>query len=118
MTANNFIETLNHFLATKNVEQIGRLVSDIGCFKSDSLGNGSLFFGAEAPSAIRLALNEYVKSNKKLTMEIIGRSGNQNAAVFIVKWKKKPKFSPSTVSLGVKGEKLIYFIETFSQKKK
>ena len=111
MTANKFFETFNHFLVTQDSNEVIQLASKIQCFKSKSFGNGEFFHGADAPSAFRLSVNQIMKSKTKHSLEVVSRSGTNNAAIFMLSLKKGSKISQSIISLGVTGGKLAYFVE-------
>ena len=112
MTANNFFESFNHFLVTQETHLIRKSSSNIQCFKSITFGDGDFFYGPEAPSAFRLSLNKIIKSRTKYSMEVLGRTGTEKAAIFIVNLKQASVISPSVISLGVSGKHLIYFVES------
>lgn len=112
MTANTFFEVFNHFLFTKDSDQVSKLASNIGGFKSESFGDGSFIHGAEAPSAFRLALKQIMKSKDQYAMEVVNRSGSENAAIFIVNLKQSSKSSSSALSVGISKQELVYFVET------
>jgi len=112
MTPNSFFESFNHCLVTKDSEQIRKSSSNIQCFKSRTFGDGNFYHGPEAPSAFRLSLNQIIKSRTKYSMEVLGRTGTEKAALFVVNLKKASVICSSVISLGVSGNQLIYFIET------
>lgn len=112
MNANKLIELFNDFLVTKNPSQLLPLVSNVECFRSDRLGDGNPIFGEAAPSGLRLLINDLVMSKTSYSLELLGRSGGDNYAIYhgnIISAKNK---LPGYISIGVKDDKLSYFIDT------
>jgi hypothetical protein len=107
------MEILNHSIVTKEITQLLGLSDKIECFKSDTIGNGKLYVGSEAPSAFRSGTKKlHDAKDPSAGMKITTKSGDNTNAVFVstllVGYKKKE----TTFAVGLKNNNLIYFVES------
>ena len=111
MNVDRVFELFNHFLATKEVGDVMSIATRLECFSSDAFSDGRVYYNAEAPAAFRVCVTELAVSKEKISLEVVGASGSPHSKIFRLKMRQGKESSSSVISIGMKGEKLAYFVQ-------
>ena len=111
MSAKNFFEVFNHFLASQDPNQILGYSNDLEVFGSATLADGRVYVGNKAPRKFRDMI-EALKTNKpSVTVKVRHAVIEQNNGVFVLDMKSGGKTTTSTLNVLMSGQKLKCFHE-------
>jgi len=115
-TTSNVYEIFNDFLAFKDPTQIMNLATHLEVFCSPTLSDGKIHTGDKAPAALREAIQRHVDSKKSTVKlgKITARVGTDASAIFVSEVKGKGKAKTSAITISLRGEDMIGFMETVS----
>ena len=85
--------------------------NDLEVFSSNVFSNGKLTTGKDAPTAFRVAVNNYAKSKKTIKFEVISLSETETGGVIGVNVVSGRSKSVSVFSILLKKKQLIAFVE-------
>jgi hypothetical protein len=107
------MEILNHTLVMKDSTQLLGLSNNIECFSSATMGMNKLYLGLEAPAAFRSGATKLTKAKgSEKGLSISSKTGSNTNAIFVATHQQDGKKKLSAFAVGLKGDSLIYFVET------
>ena len=112
MKSKQFFEIFNHFLATREVEQMLALTDCVEVFGSASLGDGRTYVGSQAPMKMREAIQLAASANKGYRVSIRHADIDDNHANIILELHEGMRRRKSLLSLAVKNGALTTFHES------
>lgn len=114
MNASDLFEIFNHCASQKDPAQVLALADNIEVFCSDSISDGKVYYGEDAPEAFRSAFKALCDNAGVFTLRVKHKTGGANSSVFVTDLRNGGALSTSVLQFGIEKKKWTTFIQTSS----
>ena len=111
MNTQNIFEIFNHFITSRDPNQLLALADDIEVFGSTTFGDGKTYFGENAPAKFRETISVARVSKPQITLDVKHAVVNDEHALFFMDILKGKKRTGSALDVVIRNGKLKCFHE-------
>ena len=111
MNSQDVFEIFNHFLKTKDSDQILSIANDVEVFGSTSFADGRSYIGESAPERFRETIAVLTNAKTSASLKVKHVILNDDNSVFFLNVSKGRKVSGSVLNIALKDGQLKCFHE-------